>query len=73
MLKYVLRAVYCLFVGRLWWHSQYISAKRETQSGGLSREQFPTEHDSSSGTRTSTATVETEKQRVVDYTWITSV
>ncbi len=35
--------------------------KRETQSDGLSREQFPTEHDSSSGTRTSTATVETEK------------
>ncbi len=49
MLKYFLRAVYCLFLGRLWMQSQYISAMSETQ--GLSREQFPTEHDSSSGTR----------------------
>ncbi len=30
-------------------------------------EQFPTEHDSSSGTRTSAVMVETELQRVVDY------
>ncbi len=41
MLKYVLRAVYFLFLGRLWRQSQYISAMSETQGGGLIREQFP--------------------------------
>ncbi len=40
MLKYLLRAVYCLFLGRLW-QSQYISAMSKTQGGGLIREQFP--------------------------------
>jgi len=34
MLKYVLRAVHCLFMGRLWSHSQHISMS-ETQGGGL--------------------------------------
>ncbi len=41
MLKYVLGAVYCLFLGRLWRQSQYISSMSETQGGGLIREQFP--------------------------------
>ncbi len=59
MLKYVLRAVYCLFLGSLWRQLQYISAMSETQGGGL-------EHDSSSGAKASTVTVETELQRVVD-------
>ncbi len=40
MLKYLLRAVYCLFLGRLL-QSQYISAMSKTQGGGLIREQFP--------------------------------
>ncbi len=40
MLKYVLRAVYCLILGRLWRKSQYISAMSETQGGGLIREKF---------------------------------
>ncbi len=43
-----------------------MSAMSETQGGGLIREQFPTEHDSSSGARASAVTVETELQRVVD-------
>ncbi len=33
-LSYVLRAVYCLFLGRLWRQSQYISSMSETQGGG---------------------------------------
>ncbi len=41
MVKYVLRAVYCLFLGRLWRQSQYISSMSETQGGVLIREQFP--------------------------------
>ncbi len=60
MLKFFLRAVYCLLWGRLWRQSQYISAMSETQGGGLIREQFPTEHDSSSGTRASAVSMETE-------------
>ncbi len=48
----------CLWVG-YGSQSQYISAKSETQGSGLSHEQFPTEHDSSSGTRASAVTVET--------------
>ncbi len=35
MLKYVLRAVYCLLLSRLWRLSQFISAMSETQGGGL--------------------------------------
>ncbi len=35
MLKYVFRAVHCLFTGRLWSQSQHISAMSETQDGGL--------------------------------------
>ncbi len=35
MLKYVLRAVYCLFLGRLWRQSEYISSMMsETQGSG---------------------------------------
>ncbi len=42
MLKYVLRAVYGLFLGRLWWRqSQDISSMSETRGGGLIRDQFP--------------------------------
>ncbi len=40
MLKYVLRAVYFLFLGRLWRQSQYISAMSETQGGGRTRLQL---------------------------------
>ncbi len=63
MLKYVLRAVYCLFLGRLRRQSQYISSMSEAQGGGLIRKQLlPVEHDSSSGARASAVTVETELQ-----------
>ncbi len=41
MLSNVLRDVYCLFLGRLWRQSQYISSMSEAQGGGLIREQFP--------------------------------
>ncbi len=41
MLKYVLRTVYWLFLGRLWRQSQYISYMSEAQGGGLIRDQFP--------------------------------
>ncbi len=41
MLKYVLRAVYCLFLGRLWRPSQFISSMSEAQGGGLIRDQSP--------------------------------
>ncbi len=42
MLKYVLRAFYCLFLGRLWRQLQYISSMMsETQGSGLIRDQFP--------------------------------
>ncbi len=63
MLKYVLRAVYCLFLGRLRRQSQYISSMMDAQGGGLIRKQLlPVEHDSSSGARASAFTVETELQ-----------
>ncbi len=63
MLKYVLRAVYCLFLGRLRRQSQYISSMSEAQGGGFIRKQLlPIEHDSSSGARASAVTVETELQ-----------
>ncbi len=61
MLKCVLRAVYCLFLGRLLRQSQYISSMSETQGSGLIREQFPS-NNSSSGVRASAVTVETELQ-----------
>ncbi len=41
MLTYVLRAVYCLFLGRLWRQSQYISSMSEAQGSGFIREQLP--------------------------------
>ncbi len=66
MLKYVLRAVYCLFLGRLWRQSQYISSMSEAQGGGHLPWAVPAEHDSSSGARASSVKVETELQRVVD-------
>ncbi len=66
MLKYVLRAVYFLFLGRLWRQSQYISAMSETQGRRSQPWAVPAEHDSSSGVRASAVTVETELQRVVD-------
>ncbi len=41
MLKYALRVVYCLFLGRLWRQLQYISSMSEAQCCGLIREQYP--------------------------------
>ncbi len=38
-----------LFTVCLW--AGYGGSRSETQGGGFSREQFPTKHDSSSGTR----------------------
>ncbi len=65
MLKYVLRAVYCLFLGRLWRQSQLISSMSEAQGGSLIREQFPP-NTTPARVRTSAVTVETELQSVVD-------
>ncbi len=41
MFKHVLRAVDCLFLGRLRRQSQFISSMSEAQGGGLIRDQFP--------------------------------
>ncbi len=72
MLKNVLRAVYCLFLGRLWRQSQYISSMSEVQGGGLIRDQSPP----------NTTPARRESQRRYGgntirewsiYSWITSV
>ncbi len=63
MLKYVLRAVYCLFLGKVMKAIAVHFVHDEWNAGQRSYPwAVPAEHDSSSGARASVLTVETELQ-----------
>ncbi len=72
MLKYVLRAVDYLFLGRIWRQSQYISSMSEAQGGGLIRDEFPPNTTPARAQEPALWRWITITERSI-YSWITSV